>query len=93
VDKVEVSNHLVRKSDTVLKSITASIHQASDTIAQISNATSEQSLGLDEISSAMHNVDAGVQRNSQMVGDNFSLSGSLSRSAHKLVDLVGHFKL
>jgi methyl-accepting chemotaxis protein len=93
VQKIEAGNQMVRQSDVFLKSITVSIHQASDTISRISGATQAKSSDLREISRAMQEMDQGVQHNRQMVSGNFSLSGNLSQAARALVDLVSRFKL
>ena len=93
VNKIQASNELMMSSDAILKSIIDSIQKANETIAGISLASQEQSAGIGEINTAVQHMDQGVQRNSEMIASNFTLSNQLTQASQQLVQLVSRFRL
>ncbi|MGO8528662.1 hypothetical protein ACC753_37530, partial [Rhizobium ruizarguesonis] len=62
-------------------------------VSAIVNATREQSIGMQEINTAVNNMDKGTQQNAAMVEEKNAASHALAQEASALDELLRQFKL
>ena len=70
-----------------------SIKDVSDIISEITAASAEQTTGLDQINSAMNQIDEVTQQNAALVEEAAATAMCLVEQAHKLSDAVAQYKL
>lgn len=92
---VEVGNgvRLVEETGEALLQIEEYVSEIDLRVDAINNASREQSVGLNEISSAVNAIDQMTQQNAAMVEETTAISHSLEADAGDLAELVGMFKL
>lgn len=92
---VEVGNgvRLVGETGDALLRIEAYVSEIDMRVDAINNASREQSVGLNEISTAVNAIDQMTQQNAAMVEETTAISHSLEADAGDLAELVGMFKL
>ncbi|OGU13107.1 MAG: hypothetical protein A2076_07470 [Geobacteraceae bacterium GWC2_53_11] len=93
VVKVEGGNRLVDEAGQTMQEIVISIKRVTDIMAEISAASLEQSSGIDQINTAITQMDAVTQQNASLVEEATSAAESLEEQAHTLVDAISRFKL
>ncbi|MDB5524179.1 MAG: chemotaxis protein [Rhizobium sp.] len=91
--QVEQGVALVGRTGTALQSIVAEINNIAQLIGDIAHSAQEQSTGINEINSAVSQMDRMTQQNSSMVQETANASHALADQANQLVELVGLFKL
>ncbi len=84
---------LVNQTGGSLTEIVTAIKKVSDIVAEIAAASREQATGLDQINTAIGNMDEITQRNAALVEETTASAQSLASQATELADLVGFFKL
>ncbi len=84
---------LVGEAGDTLSEIVVAIKKVSDIVAEIAAASAEQARGLDEVSSAMTNMDEMTQRNGALVEQTSASSQTLASQARDLAAQVGGFRL
>jgi len=67
VGKVEEGSELVNHSGETLKEIVASVTKVSDIVSEITSASEEQSLGIEEMNRAITQIDEVTQQNTALV--------------------------
>ena len=82
---------LVNKTGETLEEIVGSIKNVADIVAEIAAASSEQSQGLDEVNSAVTQLDDMTQRNAAMVQEFASAARSMQEEVGRLTDLMTFF--
>lgn len=92
VSKVEEGSKLVFESGQMLNEIVESVAKVSETVEQITVASQEQRVGIEQVNSAMIHIDEMTQENTLMVGNSAKSSETMSAEAQKLSHLVGYFK-
>jgi methyl-accepting chemotaxis protein len=90
-DTVAASTRLAGEAALALQNIVRQVHAATDRIGEISHASSEQSRRVDEVSSAIDEIDAGTQRNVQMVAAATEATEMLRGEARLLTESLGVF--
>ncbi len=93
VEKVEKGSELVNRSGATLQGIVASVKKVTEIVGEIAAASSEQSIGVEQVSSAVTQMDHVTQSNSTQTQDLSSTAQTLSTQAAQLNHLVGRFKL
>jgi methyl-accepting chemotaxis protein len=93
VSKVDEGSRLVNNAGTTMAEVVASIHRVSEVVAEISTASSEQSVGIDEINRAMTQMDEVTQQNAALVEEAAAAAQSLQEQAKILTSVVSVFKL
>lgn len=93
VSKIESGNTLVSKSGDTMKDIVTAIKRVNDIMAEIAAASVEQSTGIDEISTAVSQMDEMTQQNAALVEEAAAAAESLQSQADQLNQRVGEFKL
>jgi methyl-accepting chemotaxis protein len=92
VEKVSEGSQLVNQSGDVLTEIVASVIKVSDIISEITVASAEQSAGIDQVNSAITDMDSVTQQNAALVEEAAAASESLSEQAHGLQSQIEHFR-
>ena len=93
VEQVNAGSMLVAQAGSTMNDIVASVQRVSDIITEITAASSEQSVGIDEINRAIGQMDAVTQQNAALVEEAAAAAESMQDQAHKLAQIVSVFKL
>jgi methyl-accepting chemotaxis protein len=64
-----------------------------NTIAEITVASNEQSLGINQVNEALHNMDEVTQQNAALVEQATSAAQSLEQQTQNLSATIANFKL
>jgi methyl-accepting chemotaxis protein len=91
--QVRAGNAQVESAGELLDKIAESVAALAQRIAEITSASEEQSLGINEINQAIANMDQATQENVTMVKENSAAAGSLTDLAHNLNRLIAFFQL
>ena len=93
VEKVEAGTRLVGEAGTTMDEIVHSIKQVTDTIVEITAASREQSVGIDQINTAIIQMDQVTQQNAALVEEAAAAAASLQDQGAILLKLVSVFKI
>jgi methyl-accepting chemotaxis protein len=93
VGKVEAGGRLVDKAGHTMTEIVASITRVTDIMGEIASASHEQTMGIEQINSAITQMDEVTQQNAALVEEAAAAAGSLQDQSGVLAQLVGTFKL
>ena len=91
--KVEAGSVLVNRSGETLQGIVGSVKRVTDIVGEIAAASAEQSSGIDQVNSAMTQMDQVTQSNSAQTEELSATAESLSEQAAHLMELVNTFTL
>lgn len=92
VDQVQVGSGFVKQAGTTLRDIVVSVKQVTDLMNDIANASIEQSSGIDEINTAISQMDEVTQQNAALVEENTAAAQSMAEQAKSLEVLIGYFR-
>ncbi|TKF15758.1 PAS domain S-box protein [Enterovibrio norvegicus] len=92
VSKIKDGTHLVRESGDNLVNIVEAIKEVSGMLSNMSTATREQALGIEEINRTVTEMDNMTQQNAGLVEETTAASENLLVEAENLLDLVKYFK-
>ncbi|MBP7062682.1 methyl-accepting chemotaxis protein [Ferrovibrio sp.] len=84
---------LASQAGNQLGDIVGAIKKVSDIVAEIAAASREQATGLDQVNTAVGNMDEMTQRNSALVEETSAAAQALAGQARDLADAVAFFKL
>ncbi|MBW9091429.1 HAMP domain-containing protein [Rhizobium wenxiniae] len=90
---VEQGVNLVGETGKALDAIVSEVHEINRHVQAIAEASREQSLGLQEINTAVNAIDQGTQQNAAMVEQSTAASHSLAKDAEALMVLLGQFQV
>lgn len=93
VAKVESGTGLVNESGVSLNEIVISVKSVTDIVSEMAVSFRDQSSGLDQLSTAMTQMDSVTQRNAAQTEELSGTSESLARRAVQLGEVVGRFRL
>jgi methyl-accepting chemotaxis protein len=93
LEKVEKGSALVNRSGATLQGIVGSVKRVTDIVGEIAAASGEQSLGIEQVNTAMTQMDQVTQSNSAETEELSSTAQSLSVQSARLLELVGTFTL
>jgi methyl-accepting chemotaxis protein len=91
--QVKTGATLVNQTGSSLGEIVAAIKKVSDIVAEIAAASREQATGLEQVNTAVGQMDEMTQRNGALVEETSASAQSLANQAGELAQLVGFFKL
>jgi methyl-accepting chemotaxis protein len=91
--KVERGSELVNKSGDTLQGIVSSVKRVTDIVGEIAAAAGEQSTGIEQVNTAMTQMDQVTQANSAQTEELSSTAASLSDQAQGLMEQVRTFTL
>ncbi|MGB0866467.1 MAG: methyl-accepting chemotaxis protein [Granulosicoccaceae bacterium] len=93
VSKVSQGSELVKNSGEELSSMIAAVAELSGFVQRISTASSEQSLGIEEINKALIQLDQTTQQNTALVEQAASTSEVMSVKSADLANKISFFKV
>jgi methyl-accepting chemotaxis protein len=88
VRRAAEGNDMAKKSGEVLDSITAGVKKMTDLIGEIAEASNEQAQGVDQVNSAIAQMDKVTQQNAANAEEAAAASEELNAQADKLNDMV-----
>ena len=91
VAKVNGGTQLVADAGETMNEVVAQVKQVSDLLAEITNASTEQSLGISQVGQAVSQLDQMTQQNAAMVEQSSAAAESLSEQAQRLKEAVQVF--
>jgi len=91
--KVEAGSGLVNRSGETLEGIVSSVKRVTDIVGEIAAASGEQSTGIEQVNTAMTQMDQVTQSNSAQTEELSATAQSLSEQAAHLMELVSTFTL
>ncbi|UHS56950.1 methyl-accepting chemotaxis protein [Agrobacterium vaccinii] len=92
-DQVRTGVTLVGETGKSLDTIASEVQEINRHVHAIAEASREQSLGLQEINTAVNTMDQGTQQNAAMVEESTAASHALAREAQSLTEMLGQFRL
>ena len=92
VGKVSAGMAQVDRAGATMKEVVASVQQVTAIMKEISVASHEQSLGVDQVNSAIAHMDQVTQQNAQLVEEAAAATASLALEAGGLTQAVSLFK-
>ncbi|MEY3289416.1 MAG: hypothetical protein RLZZ419_1658 [Pseudomonadota bacterium] len=93
VKKVESGSKLVSEVGSTMTEIISSVKRVTDITNEISAASSEQSVGIDQVNQAIMQMDGVTQQNASLVEESAAAAASMAEEAQVLMKIVGEFKL
>jgi methyl-accepting chemotaxis protein len=90
---VHAGVQLVDDTGKALETIVSEVQEINRHIAAIVEASQEQSLGLDQINTAVNQMDQDTQKNAAMVEESTAASHNLAKEVTSLNQLLAQFKL
>lgn len=91
VEKVENGNKLVSQAGETMQDVVTSIKRVTDIMAEIAAASQEQSRGIEQVGTAITQMDEVTQQNAALVEQAAAAAESLEEQARQLVDAVRYF--
>ncbi|MBV1889514.1 MAG: PAS domain-containing protein [Gammaproteobacteria bacterium] len=92
-EKVREGSELVNKSGATLEEIVDSVKSVVDIIAEISSASNEQALGVEQINQAVGQMDQMTQQNGALVEESAAASEAMEEQAADLSQMMEFFTL
>jgi len=92
VEKITFGSRTVNQSGDTLSSIVDEIKKVSEIVAEIANASREQSSGIDQVNSSMNHIEEIMQANTAQVEETAAASEAMHEQTENLVRLVSFFK-
>jgi len=93
VEQVNAGNQLVAKAGTTMTEVMASIQRVTDIMSEITAASREQEVGIEQINQAVNEMDAVTQQNAALVEEAAAATAALEGQASRLTQVVSVFKL
>lgn len=93
VEKVDAGAKLVGQAGDTMQQIVTSVKQVTDVVGEISAASHEQSIGIEEVHRAIALMDQVTQQNAALVEQASAAVGTLQDQAESLNNAVGVFSL
>jgi methyl-accepting chemotaxis protein len=92
VEKVDAGGKLVDQAGVTMAEIVESITRVTDIMSEIASASQEQTIGIEQVNSAIAQMDEVTQQNAALV-EEAAAAGSMQEPAAALADVVSVFKL
>jgi len=93
VERVEQGTALVDRAGVTMAEVVSSIRRVTDIMGEISAASGEQALGVQQVGDAVTQMDQVTQQNAALVEQMAAAASSLNQQAGELVQIVAAFKL
>jgi methyl-accepting chemotaxis protein len=91
--KVEAGTRLVGAAGSTMEEIVAAVGKVSELIAEIAAASQEQSSGIEQVNTAITQMDRVVQQNASLVEEATAATESMKDQAGSLLQMVSRFEL
>ena len=93
VETVDAGSRLVDTAGSTMQHIVQEVQRVTDLIREISASTSEQTVGIGQVSEAVAQLDQMTQQNAALVEESAAAASSLNQQAQQLVEAVAVFQL
>ncbi|MFZ6773921.1 methyl-accepting chemotaxis protein [Undibacterium sp. SXout7W] len=93
VEKVDAGSKLVNHAGATMDEIVASVKRVTDIMGEITSASKEQEVGIEQINQAISEMDTVTQQNAALVEQAAAAAESLQDQAGNLVQVVSIFKV
>ena len=93
VGKVQEGSRLVNESGKHLTDIVAAAKKVADIIGEISEASSQQADGLDQVNIAVNQMDTMTQQNAAMAEETSAAAQTMKSQAKSLTDMIAVFRV
>ncbi|ADP12841.1 Methyl-accepting chemotaxis protein [Erwinia sp. Ejp617] len=91
VSRIDTGSVLVESAGETMSDIVNSVMRVTDIMAEIASASDEQSRGIDQVGTAVSEMDRVTQQNAALVEQSASASASLEDQASRLTQAVAGF--
>jgi len=93
VEKVGSGSTLVNEAGSTMEEIVTSVKRVTDIISEISSAGREQEIGIEQINTAVAEMDTVTQQNAALVEEAAAASQAMQEQAVKLAEMVAVFQV
>ncbi|MDR7050719.1 methyl-accepting chemotaxis protein [Duganella sp. 3397] len=93
VSKVEAGNKLVGTAGVTMSEVVASVQKLTSIVGEITTASREQEMGIEQINEAITSMDTVTQQNAALVEEAAAATSALQEQAGRLAQAVSVFKL
>ena len=93
VSKVSAGSRLVDEAGATMQEVVESVRRVTDIMAEISAASSEQSVGIEQVNQAIVEMDQVTQQNAALVEEAAAAAESMQDQSSQLAQVVSIFKL
>ena len=93
VEKVDAGGKLVDQAGETMADIVQSITRVTDIVSEIASASMEQTMGIEQINSAISQMDEVTQQNAALVEEAAAAAAALQEQAEILADVVSVFQI
>ena len=93
VDKVEAGNRLVEQAGSTMHEVVASVKRVTDIMSDIMSASQEQSNGIEQINTAVTQMDDVTQQNAALVEEAAAAAQAMQDQVNSLNQVVGIFRV
>ncbi|MBT9430328.1 hypothetical protein JZM30_17510 [Candidatus Symbiopectobacterium endolongispinus] len=93
VQTVEAGNRLVEQAGESIVGIVNGVRQVSDLVGEISSASQEQTLGIEQVNVAVNQMETTTHQNAALVNEASAATQSLQQQAAQLARTVSIFRL
>jgi methyl-accepting chemotaxis protein len=93
VEQVDLGARLVQQAGSTMQEVVASVRRVTDIMGEITSASSEQSTGIDQVNTAITQMDQVTQQNAALVEEAAAAAASMQEQAARLAEVVASFKL
>ena len=93
VEKVETGSRLVNDAGSTMQEVVSAISRVTDIMSEITAASVEQSAGIEQVNTAITQMDQVTQQNAALVEEAAAAAESMQLQAAQLSEVVSVFKL
>ena len=93
VTRAQEGNKLASEAGERMSETVASIRRVTDIMNEITEASREQSVGIDQVNQAVSEMDQATQQNAALVEEAAAAAASLQEQSSRLASLVATFKI
>ncbi|GAB7213748.1 methyl-accepting chemotaxis protein [Dickeya oryzae] len=93
VETVDAGNRLVEKAGVSIQGIVDGVRKVSELVGEISVASQEQSLGIEQVNQAINKMEQTTLQNASLVREGYNATQSLQQQAEQLKQVVSIFHL
>lgn len=93
MEKVDIGSKLVAQAGSTMNDVVDSVKRVTDIMAEISDASQEQSAGIEQVNQAIIQMDQVTQQNAALVEEAAAAASALQEQAGSMAQTVSVFKL
>jgi methyl-accepting chemotaxis protein len=93
VAQVDAGSQLVQQAGATMEEVVASVRRVTDIMSEITAASSEQSIGINQVNEAITQMDEMTQQNAALVEQAAAAAASMQDQAASLAGVSAQFKL